>query len=250
MKHYRMTSLSKALDVLTLFNSTEQDMSVSEISSLLKINVSTVHRTLLTLREYGFIEQNERNKRYYLGLEILTLAGKVLDHTKLRQVALTHLLDLSKRTGLRVNLGVIHRGDLMYLGGVEKPSLPTIYSHFGKKAPVHASSLGKVIAAFMPKDKVEQVIKDKGLVKYTPKTITDFDLLMQEFELIRTRGYAIDNEEHVDNIFCMALPIRDFSKEVIASISLSTSDFQELEPNKDSLAYTAELISHLMGFSI
>ena len=76
---------------------------------------------------------------------MLRLAASLLDSSLIRLESLPHLENLARITGERVNLGILHRHQMLYLAGVEKPSLPTIYSRFGKTSPAYCSSLGKSI---------------------------------------------------------------------------------------------------------
>lgn len=134
---------------------------------------------------------------YILGLKILPLVGKVLDSNKLRIESLPYLQGLNRKLEERVNLGILYDSEVLFLAGIEKPSLPMMYSNFGKKAPAHCCSIGKIILAYMLEQEVERVISEKPLVRFTENTITDLSLFKRHLTEIRSQGYAIDNVEHI-----------------------------------------------------
>ena len=96
----------------------------------------------------------------------------------------------SARAGERANLGILYRDRVMYVAGVEKPALPTIYSRFGKSAPAHCSSLGKAILAFQPEAEVRALLSRKPLVAFTPTTITGHAAFTKELADTRARGFG------------------------------------------------------------
>ena len=113
------------------------------------------HRILKTLQSRGYLLKNLDDNRYKIGLKFLPLAAKFLDSNKLRIESLPHIQKLAQKCGERVNLGIISGGEVIYIGGVEKPSLPNVYTRFGKTAPIHCCSLGKILLAYMSNEDLE-----------------------------------------------------------------------------------------------
>ncbi len=120
-----------------------------------------------------------------------------------------------------VHLGILDQGEVLYIDKRESPQSLRIVSQIGTRLPAHCTGLGKVQLAFVPTAELKRVVETKGLVNYTKNTITDFEALQEEMAKIREQGYAVDDGEIMENLKCLAAPIRDHSGKVIAGISIS-----------------------------
>jgi DNA-binding IclR family transcriptional regulator len=237
-------SLQKALAVLDAIGTASAPPRIAEVALAVGISRPTAYRIINTLIAEGYVSQDQTG-RLSIGLSLLSLTASMLDSNRLRVESLPHLQALATRTGERTNLGILHRNKVLYLAGVEKPSLPTIYTRFGKTAPAHCSSLGKAILAYLPHAQVEHILAAEPLSAETHRSITSMPRFLQELEQTRERGYAIDREEHVLNSCCVAAPITSGGR-VIGAIGISTSS-DKIEPLLDQanvLLHTAEMISH------
>jgi len=241
-------SLRKALDIMEFVSESNSSPSVVQIANHLKLNRTTTYRLVHTLHSQGYLKKDEDKNGYQIGLRLLPLAARLLDSDRLRKEALPHLQELAQKTGERVNLGIIFQGEILYLGGVEKPSLPMVYTRFGRKAPVHCCSLGKILLAYLPEQEVDRILRQKPLIKITENTITDPRAFKKHLAEIRTQGYAIDNAEHIPGSYCISALIRDTTGTGIASISISSGNQEKVKGYLDQLLQTAEVISHLMGY--
>jgi DNA-binding IclR family transcriptional regulator len=190
--------------------------------------------------------QSPVDGRLSIGLSVLPLAASLLDRNRMRLEALPHLHALAQQTGERVNLGILHRNQVLYLAGVEKPSLPTIYSRFGKTAPAHCSSLGKAILAFMRESELMPILQAQPLVAMTPASITSLPRFLEDLEQTRRRGYATDSQEAVAGSFCLGATIFDAANQPVGAVSLSGRALEPLIAHADTLRHTAEVISHVL----
>jgi DNA-binding IclR family transcriptional regulator len=132
----------------------------------------------------------------------------------------------------------------LYIAGVEKPSLPTIYSRFGKHAPAHCSSLGKAILAYLPEPDVRALLGRKPLEAHTPSTITNRVAFFKELADTRKRGYAIDRAELVPKSYCLAAPIFDANNRPVGAIGVSGRELEPLIKHEELVRQTAEVITH------
>jgi DNA-binding IclR family transcriptional regulator len=238
-------SLVKALDLLEAVATMATAPRISEAAIASGISRPTAYRIVQTLVANGYLAQDVQSGRLSPGFSLLTLAAGVLDRNRLRIEALPHLQALANLTGERTNLGILHRNKVLYLAGVEKPLLPTIYSRFGKSAPAHCCSLGKAILANLPDQEVEQLLAAEPLRAQTQKSITSMARFREELELTRQRGYAIDDGEHVVNARCIAAPIFTQDRPV-GAIGISASMLPSIVEHAATLRRTAELISHVL----
>lgn len=237
-------SLNKALAVLNTVAGADHPLSVADVAIKARIARPTAYRFVQTLVAAGYLAQDPRDGRLSIGFAVLPLASSLLDRNRMRIEALPHLHALAQRTGERANLGILFRDCVLYIAGVEKPALPTIYSRFGKNAPAHCSSLGKAILAFLPEPEVRALLSRRALVAQTPTTITNRSAFMKELADTRARGYAIDNGEHVAGSCCVAAPIFDANNQPIAAIGISGRRLEPLIKHHDLIRQTAEIVSH------
>jgi DNA-binding IclR family transcriptional regulator len=131
-----------------------------------------------------------------------------------------------------------------YLAGVDKPTLPTIYSLFGKTASAHCSSLGKAILAHFPEAELQALLAAAPLESMTPHSVARMRWFMKELETVRKQGYAVDREGHVFNLCCVAVPIFDNQRRIVGSIGISGEAVRPLLEHLSMLRQKAELIGH------
>ena len=239
-------SLQKALAVLQTVGKAEIPPRIAEVAMAVGITRPTAHRIVQTLIAEGHLIQDSQSGRLGIGFSVLQLSARLLDSNRLRLEALPHLQTLSNLTGKRTNLGILHHNEVLYLAGVEKPSLPTIYSRFGKTAPAHCCSLGKAILAHLPQQELQQILTAAPLHAHTPNSITTIPKLMEELETTRQRGYAVDREEHILNSNCIAATIFNGQNRAVGAIGISSRNYPSVLEHVPVLRHTADMISHML----
>jgi IclR family acetate operon transcriptional repressor len=234
------------MTVLNVVAAADRALTVAEIAIRAGIARPTAYRFVQTLVAEGYLSQNPLDSRCSIGFAVLALAASLLDHNRMRIEALPHLNALAQQTGERANLGILYRDRVLYIAGVEKPALPTIYSRFGKTAPAHCCSLGKAILAQLPEHEVEMLLARQPPLAYTPDSLTDPAAVKRELADVRARGYAVDRAELVVGSYCLAVPIFDAGNQPIGAIGLSGRALEPLVAHHELVRQTAELISHLL----
>ena len=116
--------------------------------------------------------------------------------------------------------GRARRGEAIYIERVEARRALRVPSAIGRGYPAHATNLGKVLLADLPRERVAEIVAEKGLASYTPNTITDPVRLEAELERIRERGYAIDDEEYDEGLRCIGAGVRDHSGHVVSALGI------------------------------
>lgn len=241
-------SLRKALNILNVVALTEHPLSVPAIAQRAGIARPTAYRMVQTLLSEGFAKADPLTGAISIGYSALPLAASVLDQDKLRLEAMHHLEQLANQIGERVNLGVLYGDRVLYLAGIEKPSLPNIYSRFGRTVAANCSSLGKAILAQLPKDELEVFLERVPLVAQTPNSISDRTRFIAELDKVNKQGYALDIEENALGSFCLGVPV--FSRAKIAgAISASARNLDTLIGHKEILLSAAEQISHKLSIA-
>jgi IclR family acetate operon transcriptional repressor len=135
---------------------------------------------------------------------------------------------------------------MLYLAGVEKPSLPTIYSRFGKTSPAYCSAIGKSILAHLPEAELRDYFRHRQLVRHTETTIADEPALRAELAEVRKQGFAVDREEHMAGTACVAAPIFLQGRPVAAAAVVGRL-LDPLLQHTEAVKHTAEVISHILS---
>lgn len=239
-------TLRKALSILDAFASSERPLTVAEVALRAGVTRPTAHRLVQTLIADGYLAQDARDGRISPGYSVLQLAGTLLDTNTLRLESLPHLESLARACGERANLGILHRNQLLYLAGVEKPTLPTIYSRFGKTAKAHWTALGKAILANLSDAEIDAHLAAEPLTAKTASTIVDAGDLKRELAAIREQGYAVDSAEHMPGTYCIASAIIVDGRPV-AAIGVTGRALEPLMEHVEAIRHTAEVISHVLS---
>lgn len=214
------TTVAKALGIVDILASrAESGVSLTELSVLLSMPKSTTHRYLATLLELGLAERSGFD-RFCLGTKVIELAGSYLASSDLRKESQEILDEIAAKSGETVHLAVPSGTEVVYIAKVEGKHALGMYSHIGARLPMHCTALGKSILAFSTADRLQEVLAELSRPR-TPNTITSEQAFKEELDLIRSQGFAIDNEENEVGICCVSAPILDYTGCAIAAMSIS-----------------------------
>jgi DNA-binding IclR family transcriptional regulator len=250
-RRMRLSSVANAIRLTKTFSEQESEMGISALATKLGLAKSTVHRLATTLVEYDILEQNRESGKYRLGLalfELGTLVRRKMDAASGSQEQIHALADA---TGETVQLAILDHSSVLYIRIRESRQAVRMSTGLGSRAPAHCTSVGKALLAFQPPEVVQQVIEG-GLKRYTENTITDPDALRTELATVRSRGYAIDDEEIEVGLRCVAAPIRDHTGHVAAAISVAAPvqrmTKKTVQTTIPTVVAAAEAISRRLGY--
>jgi DNA-binding IclR family transcriptional regulator len=233
------TAVERALSMLEAVGQRPGGMTNSEISRRLEIPKSSASYVLRVLERRGYLHRDAESGRYRLGLALLSLARSVDEGQDVREAALPVLRQLADRCRLTAHLGVLDAGEAVYVEKAEVPGLIKMATYPGRRTDVHSTSIGKAILAHVAEHEVEAIARERGLARRTPKTITSLARLRRDLELVRERGFALDDEENNVGVRCVAAPVFDAVGRVVASINVTGTTAQIGE---DELAKVAEAV--------
>ncbi len=217
--NYMIQAVAHALDVLEQFH-TDGELGVTELSKRLKLHKNNVFRILATLESRGYIEQNRSTENYRLGTKCLQLGQTYIRQMGLLQQARPIMIDVVKSCHESTYVAVMRKGQVVPLDMAESDQPVRIVSHVGENLPLHCTAAGKVHLAFEPAEELRQCLTEE-LVQYTDHTITNGSVLSEQLKEVATVGYAIDNGEHLRDVHSVAVPIKDYTKAVVGSLTIS-----------------------------
>src|SRR5581483_6963992 len=202
-------SVEKALQILETTAEVRR-IGVLKLSQEVELPYSTVHRLLRTLEKLGYIVQNADRSQYSLGPKVLELGTAFLDQVELREEALPFLSDLNKKTRETVNLVLWNGASAICIEKLDSPESITVqHTQVGRVEPLHSTGLGKAILAQYTAAEVEEILTKQRMTPFTPRTITTLENFLEELEATRSRGWAIDDEEGLIGIRCVAGAVFD-----------------------------------------
>jgi DNA-binding IclR family transcriptional regulator len=217
-KTYVVPMATKTLKVLEAFRA-RAGLSLTETVELCGIPKASAFRLLETLRSSGYVTKTDHGL-FRLTYKLLDLAMAAHEINPVRRVALPYLGHLQRRTSETVNLGVFQEDHVVYAEVLESTRKLRAVPRVGAEAPLHATALGKAIAAWLPKKELNQIIRRRKLRRFTPSTIVNKAALFAEFAQVRKQGYAVDKEEETLGCVCVAAPILDSKSRGIYAISI------------------------------
>jgi len=218
---YRVESLARGLSILSSFAVSSDNLSLTEIASVTGIGKSTTFRLLHTLERAGYVSRETASKRYRLGVKSLELGLVALSGLNLRQVARPILEKLSQTTGETVSLSLLDGLEVVYIDRVRNRSIVGVLLELGSRIPAHCASMGKAMLAHLEPEELTRRLATATLVARTPNSIENVEQLLQELDRVRSKGYALNDEELEVGLRAVAAPIRNYSGEVIAAINLT-----------------------------
>lgn len=210
-------AVERALDVLLCFSNQTPELSMTQISEMVGINKSTVHRLLATLEKKRFVERDATTGIYKPGIRLLQMAFLTLEHNDLRRLAAPFLHNLCDQFRENVNLSMLDDIDVIYLDVIESPQRVKLAAAPGQRLPAFCTASGKALLAYLPEEKIRDVFA-RGVKQYTQNTITSIEAFLENIRHAREQGYAISEQEFEDGINAIAAPICNHP---IASVSIA-----------------------------
>ena len=216
-KEHRESVAGRITMIVGAFDANSPTLSLSQLTERTGLPKSTVHRMADQLVEFKWLERTPTG--YRLGIRFFEVGGLVSSRTHLRERALPFLQDLQAATRHPVHLGILDGRDVVILEklwGHESAMLPT---RVGGRMPAHCTAAGKALLAFAPDKAIEEVLAG-GLERRTGRTIVVPELFRQELATVRTAHWALETEENVAGLRCVAAPIRGAGR-AIAAVAVS-----------------------------
>jgi len=230
---YPVQTLEKALQIINIMKEGPYDgIRIKDISQKLGMGKSTVHRILNTLLVHGYVEQGTDNKKYRLGWKFFEVGSVIPRQRNLNNMELKMLWDLCERYEETVNLGIrIHDKVAIIAKADPKQVFFKTGPYLGEQEPVHATALGKMLISELDDEELDKLFAGKALQQYTTNTITSLAELKNHLEEVREQCYAVDQEELSLGLTCVAMPVYNYSDEIIAALSISGPSFR-MDQNK------------------
>lgn len=244
-------SVDRALYVLELL-ARRGEAGVTELASDIGVHKSTVSRLLAALEDRELVEQAFERGKYRLGFGILRLANAVSGRLDVTRQGREICERLALEVGETVNIAVLRSEYAVNVDQARGPAAISTHNWVGELTPLHATSSGKVLLAFMSADARRALLADAGLRRFTEHTITSVDRLEAQLQDVPRTGYVLSLEELEHGLNAVAAPIRDHLGGVIAALSVSGPAYRLTAERVREIAPTvvtaADDVSRRMGY--
>jgi DNA-binding IclR family transcriptional regulator len=217
------STINRALDLLRLAVDNGSPLSLADAAAACGLPKPTAHRILRLLASRGLLHQG-RDRSYRLGPELYRLAGKALSQVEYVAPAEDELEALGAVTPETIHFAVLAGNELVFASKKEGRQPYRMASMVGMRVVTHCTSIGKAVLAFTPEER-HAALLEQPLAPRTPHTITSLPALQRELDIVRKRGFAIDDEENEENVRCVAAPVFNALGAVIGGISVAAPTF-------------------------
>jgi IclR family acetate operon transcriptional repressor len=196
-------------------------VSLRPMARELNQDAATVYRILSSMKELGYVRQHPVDSRYQLTLKIASVSARVLDKVQLRQVAHPIMEELTSITNETSHLAILDQHEFVYVHKVDNHQAIRMRSRVGQRGQLHCTAMGKAMLAFLPEAELNQILSSVDFQPMTPNTITSRVRFLEQVDLIRQQGYALDDEENEVGIRCIGAPVFDYACHVAGALSIS-----------------------------
>lgn len=209
--------------------------SPTEVNKALGLPKATVHRLFSTLEEEGFVQRDIDGHSFGLGRRLRKMSANILSSLRIRTARLAIMRQLVNRIGETCNLASANRTGMVYLDRVESKWPLQIQLPIGTEVPFHCTASGKMYLSSLFPSHLDGFLAALPLEQHTQNTIVDAAALKKEIEIIRDRSYSTDNEEFMEGMVAVAVPIKDDQGRLMSTLSVHGPTFR-LSP-KDATAH-------------
>ncbi len=214
-------SLGRAFAILEEVARHREGIGLADLSKLVGLHNSTTFHLAKTMVSLGYIRQEKDSKRYRVGRPLFVLAASALDEIEMINVATPVLEDLSRETGESSHFAVRMGDTVVVIARTSGPGAFQLTDRVGVVRPAHCTALGKVILASLRQDQLERFLERVELKPSTEKSITEIPKLLREIAEIRRSGIAYDDGEFNLEVRCVAVPVKDFTGQIIGALGIS-----------------------------
>jgi DNA-binding IclR family transcriptional regulator len=245
-------SVERAIGILNTIAARRSPLSLQELADSLNLAKTTIYTLAKTLKDKGFLQQDLSTRKYQLGFALYELGSIQVSEIKIQRSAEPVLERLAQSTGAECRLGIWDRKSVLITLSAHPASQDWITRQIGPRIPAYCTALGKAILASLKQEELKEYLESIKLVRYTDTTITNIEALLNELEIVRTRGYSISDGELMNYRKSLAVPVFGISRAVSGAISISINQQSIITAREeiiiDKLLRAAQEISMNLGF--
>lgn len=214
-------SLARGLALLDSLAEMPGGIALIDLCQRVGLSTSTAHRLLTTLEEHRYVRCDPGTRRWSIGVQAFIAGNGFAKARSLVEMARPQMHALMEESGETANLAVLDGVEVVFLAQVECRQMMRALAFPGMRVPPHCSAPGKALLAMLPEPVLAEVLRRRGLPRFTPRTITTLYRLREALEQTRAQGYAVDDQEHALGLRCVAAVVYDENRQPAGAMSLS-----------------------------
>ena len=251
MKQRTHQSLARGLRLVEAVALNGALTSLAEAARRTGLHRSTAHHLLQTLVSLGYLRQDAETRGYELAAKPFQITGRTWSPEQLAAIAQPALAELTRRSGEGSSFSVYRDGAVTVVAKREHDGPVRVVQDVGARRPLHCTAVAKAILPWLPPPELSGLIARMRFIRYTPKTIVTRSAFESELRRVRSAGHAIDDEEHIEGIRCIAMPVFGPSGQVLGSICTlgpkGRMTYQKLRELRQPLGEVARQLSERLG---
>lgn len=205
--------------ILEILGKSDRALTATEINESLGLPKQTIHRLCATLERTGFLTRYGTSRRYQPARRLRDLGVGLLNNSQVHIARRQILMDVAREVRETVNFVVPEAAGMSYLDRVETDWAFQIQLPIGTNVPFHCTASGKCFLASLAPKPRRALVSSLSLSKLTEATQTDPDALMDELDSIAERGYSLDEEEFLEGMVAIAVPMTDATGRFAAALA-------------------------------
>ena len=241
-------SLDRAVTLLEVLGN-EEGLGLSEVARRAELPPSTVHRLLMTLHRRGLVGHEADTGLWTVGAGLFRIGSTYLRIRKLPDIARPIIRTLLAEVEETVNVSMLDQNELVCVAQAESHAPVRAFFRLGRQLPIHASGAGKAILAAASESQQRMLLSGSPLQSFTSHTHGSHAAVLADVEAVRSRGWAIDNEEHTLGMRCVSAAILNEWSEPIGAVSISAPTVrmssERMKALGDAVQRTAATLSQL-----
>lgn len=211
-------SLERGLRILETVSAFSGASSLAETARRTGLHRSTTHHLLQALVAMGYLHQDPTTRGYEPAAKLFRLTGRTWTPEQMGEIAQPFLAELGRRCQEGTSFAVYRDGIVTIAAKRDADSPVRVVQDVGARRPIYATAVGKAILPWLSPDEISSLLDGVEFEPMTPRTLVSREALMTEMERIRTHGCAIDDEEHILGIRCIAAPVFGYAGHVVGSL--------------------------------
>jgi IclR family acetate operon transcriptional repressor len=210
----------RSLAILEVVVKADRLISLTEIVDQMALPKPTVFRLLNTLEKGGWVLRQPGGKDYIVGSRLASFGLNIMMNNSVRTLRHTILANIASKLGETCNITMLDGNEVIYIDRVETQWPLKVDLQPGTRVPLHCSASGKLFLSQMRNGKRRALLENLVLQRFTGNTITNLDLLESELDRTRKSQIGIDNQEFLDGLICVAVPVMDVNGQIAAALAV------------------------------
>lgn len=248
----KVRSVCKAMELLSCLGQNKGPLTLGELSARTGIPKATAHGLLSSMRSFAVVEQSAEDGKYRLGMRLFEYGCIVSRGWNVLEAASEPMRRVAEETGETVSISMLDRGEVLVLDCADAHSDLRVISEKGARLPIHCTSQGKLLLAYLPENQRKSLLRGCDFAVYTPHGHTSAASLEAELPEIRARGRALENGEYRIGLRSVSVPVFDVNARAVYAVCVvgmfRRIDAPELERALGLLLEAAERISFALGY--